>query len=474
MKVVFVYPDIIRQEDGWVGYFYEGLAVLSAVVREEGHDTAMIHVPHPLETDDLVAQVASLADGEDTLVAISSTTNQVGHAKTWAKGIKDELGLPIVMGGVHPTLNPEDAISAEGVDWICNGDGESVLRTLTRRLASGGPTDDIQGLWTRGTDGEVINNGHAPLADLDTLPLPHWEIYPHYAELEIIRDNVGVSMGSRGCAFDCSYCCNRALMDMARDQGQFLRFKDPEKHIRELETYLERYPKTWGFFFEDDIFGLKKGWLDAWRPLYTERIGKPFGCNMRPNLVTDDLVENLVAAGCIRVQLAIEAGDEDIRNRILNRRLSDDKLKAAFRAFQDRGVQTLSYNMVGAPDENARTMLATIKINADINPTMVQHSITYPYRGTELHSLCVDEGLMADREVEDYFTDTMLDLPTATRGEILFFQKNFAKIQGLYHRLYSMPRPIGAPLEKAADWFFTRRSVPKVLPALRRPFASSN
>lgn len=463
MKVVFVYPDLIICEPWWKGYYFEGLACLSAVLRRAGHDTALVHVPQPLEDEELVAKVGSAIGGEKkALIGFSATTNQFHYVKRWAPLLKKEFGFPAICGGIHPTLEPARTIQAAGLDFICLGDGEQPIVDLANAIESGGDTTSIKGTWAKVADGSVRRNVLGPLADLDTLPDPHQELYPNYRELYLVKDNIGILMGSRGCPYDCSYCCNRALMDMAKGRGKYMRFKKPERFVEEIERYLERYPKTWGFFFEDDIFGVKLTWLREWAPLYKKRIGKPFGCNMRPNLVEPDLVKVLTDAGCIRVQMAIESGNDDVRNKILNRRLSNDRLKEAFGMFKDAGVTVVSYNMVGSPDETPMNVLETIKLNAEIDPGLVQHSITYPYAGTALYDLCVQDDLIRpEEEVTDYFKDSALKLPTMSRGQILFFQKHFKDFIRLYQKVWRLPKPLRDRVEKAADYLLTRPGAPR-------------
>ena len=462
MKIVFVYPDLIISEPWWKGYYFEGLACLSAVARAAGHDTALVHVPQPIPNEELLSRVAAAAGNEKkVLIGFSATTNQFHYVKRWAPLLKKEFGFHQLCGGIHPTLDPANAIAASGIDTICLGDGEAPLVDLANALEAGRPTDSILGTWSRLPDGSIKKNCLGPLTDIDQIPFPHVELYPNYRDLYLVKDNIGILMGSRGCPYDCSYCCNRALMDMAKGRGKYMRFKNPERFIEEIEDYLRRYPKTWGFFFEDDIFGVKMAWLKEWAPLYKKRIGKPFGCNMRPNLVDPEMVKVLTEAGCIRVQMAIESGNDEIRNQILNRRLSNERLVESFKMFQDAGVTVVSYNMVGSPNETPSTVLDTIKLNAEINPGLIQHSITYPYAGTALYDNCVQNELIRpEEEVTDYFKDSALQLQTISRDQILFFQKHFKEFVRFYQTIWKLPNALRVPAERATDFVLTRSRTP--------------
>lgn len=467
MRILFLYPDMVSTDPSWTGYYYEGIAVLSAVARAAGHETRLLHVHHDLSDEEVLSWVQENRDGDDTLLAFSSTTNQYPYIRRWAPLLKRETGLLTLAGGMHPTLSPEDAIEADGVDLICKGDGETPLVEVANRLAGGAglpDLEDIQGIWVKRPDGEVVRQCSAPLANIDSLPMPHWEIYPNYEGLMVVRENIGIHMGSRGCPYDCAYCCNKALIDDAKGVGKFMRFKDVGILMEELKVYLERYPDTWSFFFEDDIFGVSKRWLKEFAPRYKAEIGRPFGCNMRPNLVDDWMVQTLAEAGCVRVHMAIEAGNEEVRNAILNRRLSHEKLVESFLAFKRAGIQVMSYNIVGSPHETPEQILDTIKVNAEIDPDFIQHSIFYPYEGTPLYTLVSEEGLWAkDREVTDYFSDTALEQDCISRDQVLMFQQNFKGLVSFYKRLRNLPNPLERVATAAMDRFLTWKHAPSVM-----------
>jgi radical SAM superfamily enzyme YgiQ (UPF0313 family) len=313
----------------------------------------------------------------------------------------------------------------------------------------------------------VQSTESAPLADLNALPPPDWEIYSNYRELMVIREQVGIHMGSRGCPYDCAYCCNIALIEDAKGRGKFVRFKDVPRFIGELKLYLQRYPDIQGFFFEDDIFGVSKRWLKEFGPVYKAEIGKPFGCNMRPNLVDDWMVDSLAGMGCQRVHMAIEAGNEGVRNAILNRRLSNAKLVEAFLKFKRRGIQVMSYNIVGSPHETPEAVLETIKINAEISPDFIQHSIFYPYEGTPLFDLVNRENLWAkNRTVTDYFADTALEQDSISRDHVLMFQRNFKELVKLYQRFEKLPGPARGLAVKASDRFLVWKGAPRLMSML--------
>lgn len=466
MKILFIYPDMITPDPDWRGYFYEGLAMLSSAAKAAGHRTELLHVFQPVGDGQVLEWVNQHREGNNTLLAFSATTNQFHHVKRWAPLLKRGTGLPTIVGGMHPTLSAEDAIKADGIDMICCGDGEGPLAALATRLENGASPKGVEGIWYHDDNGEVVRQALAPNTNIDTAAMPDWGIFPHYEKLEVIRQNIGILMGSRGCPYNCAYCCNLALIKQSKGRGKYLRFKDVPVFIHEIQEYRRRYPKTEGFFFEDDIFGVWRKWLKEFVPAYIEHVNLPFGCNMRPNLVDQEMVDLLKQAGCRRVHMAIEAGSEEVRNRILNRNLSRETLVTTFKMFKDAGIQCQSYNIIGSPHETAAQILETIKINAEIAPDWIQHSIFYPYEGTPLYDLVHKEGLVSKtRVVTDYFADTVLEQDCIDREQVIMFQRHFKTLVKYYQRLERLPKPLRKVGTRLTDSLLTMRRAPGLVGA---------
>ena len=467
MRILFIYPDLITRNPSWQGYYYEGIAILSAVARQAGHETELLHVWQEVEPDDVVRWVQERSVPGATLVAFSATVGQFPYIRRWAPAIKEATGFPVLVGGVHATISAESVIATPGIDMICRGDGEAPLVELAARLETGRDPDGVPGIWYHDAEGRVVSQEMGPLTDLATLPPPDWDVFPTLEDVEWFRDGVGVHNGSRGCPYDCSFCSARTLMDATKGLGNYTRFKPVRQFVAELKVLREKHPNLWAFAFEDDIFGMKRPWLEEFAELYPREVGLPYGCNVRPNLVTPELIDLYVRSGCKQVHVGIDAGNDVIRNEILNRKLSRESIVTAFRLFHEAGIEARSYNIVGNPHETPEAILDTIKLNSEIAPKMVQSTIFFPYEGTRLHDLVVEEGTLA-REVTCYFKDTSLEQESIRRDQVLMFNENFQFLVRHYQRLRRLPRPLRRAAEGLSDRFLVSRSAPRTLAMLDR------
>lgn len=439
MHVFFVYPDILRYPD-WRGVYYHGVGYLSAVLKRAGHTTSLIHVIEPPERKALVNRVLG---EQPNLVAFSATTNQFIYVREWVKWIKEANGeLLTICGGVHPTLNPEKAIATEGLDMICRGEGEQPLLELVNCLESGENSDHIRNLWIKRANGQVVKNPLRPvIQDLDALPFADREIFD-FPTL-CLSEGGAIFMASRGCPYHCSYCCNHALHQLYQvPMRQYVRFRSVNHVIEEIQQVLEHYPFIKEIHFDDDILPLRRDWFQDFAQQYAAQIGVPFSCNIRPNLVNVQVTRQLKAAGCFRVQLGIESGNERIMNEVLNRGLTRRQIAHAFELCREAGLETKAYNMIGLPLENMDCVLDTIELNAECEPSTIQVSVFYPYRGTAIYELCEDKGLLTDREAPDYLRESVLNLKDLTQGELRFADQFFNYLVWTFQFLRKAPLPL--------------------------------
>ncbi len=453
MRVVFVYPDIL-DVPGWKGYYYEGIASLGAVLEEKGHEPRLVHLVRREPPGKQLERIAAEAGDGAALVAFSFSTIQKAYVEALAPMIRRELGLPMLAGGIHATLDPAGTLrDIPSLDWACRGDGEEVLPRLADLLDKGIRPGPGGGLWERDRDtGGIRPGGLAPAADLAVIPHPKRDLFD-LAGLQGAEQGILSAMSSRGCPFHCTYCCNKTLRETYKSGGQaYIRQKPPGRFVEELEEAVRIFPgPVGGFFFDDDIFGVDLAWMEEFSRLYTSRLGRNFGCNLRPEMVTPQRVRLLAETGCRRVHMGLESGSENLRKEVLGRNVSNALLEKSFALLKEAGISILTYNLLGLPGEDAGAVLETLKLNARLAPDEVQHSILFPFPGTEIYDRAREGGFLSRREVLDYFQDTALDLPGLSRAQILFFQARFQGLMRWYRRLARLPRWLGRVLERWTD-----------------------
>ena len=433
MKVTFIYPDFFQFPDGSFmpeGRLYLGLAYLSAVLKGAGHRTSLIHVVEPPEREWLLERVR---EESPDLIGFSSTTHMFKHVSRWAGWLKG-TGTPTVCGGVHPTICPVDVVDTGGIDMACRGEAEETLVELCDTLEKGGDVSAIPGLCMRRGGRLIMNPARPLLADLDSLPFPHRSLFDP-ALFCSEQHPRGTLMASRGCPFNCSYCSNHAQKSVYPNPRDYVRFRSPENVIREIEQMIASEPRIEFIRFDDDILTIDRDWLGELSLLYRRRVKLPFICNSRVNFIDKPMVELLADMGCKVVCLGIESGNPWLREKILNRRMSNRKIIEAFAACREAGIKTVSTNMVGLPFEDASMVLDSIRLNGMCHPDTIQVSTFIPYPNTKLFRVCEENGLIEGDLADSIFEGRSPLKARETGWEHGALKANFHTLAYVYARL---------------------------------------
>jgi len=437
MKVLFVYPDI-KKYGLYRGSFYSGIAYLSAALKTGLKcEVSLLHATKPLAKIHFAEKLKSI---KPDMVAFSSTTNMFPYVRLWSKWVKEsDKDITVLCGGTHCTILPEEVIDVPNIDVVCIGEGEESIVELCDELNRGLDITQVKGLYTKNND-KIYRNEMRPLIEnLDTLPYPDRTIFD-YPNLHTEREGCATVMVSRGCPFGCSYCCNTALRNIYKNPANYVRFRSVEKTISELKNILGTYPSITRFNFDDDILPLRKEWFNGFTHNYKKEIGVPYECNIHPSLITEETVKLLKSSGCDRIRIGVESGNEHVRKQVLARNISNRRISEAFNLCQQNGIKTFSFNMVGLPDEEAGSMLDTVKLNARIKSDRNQITIFYPYPGTRLYEICESQNLINhNREVGDYTEDTILNFSKIKRNRIIFIQRYFRVLVKCYQLIHKLP-----------------------------------
>ena len=167
-RVTLVYPDYtttrlyskpqkVRVDRG--GWYAEGLAALSATLKQAGHTVSLLHVTQPPTREDFDARLTAT---HPDVIGFSVRTSAFPSVSEWTGWIRDAVHAPIVWGGYHASLAPEQCMPVAGVDAVLQGDGDLVLPQLVDAWVTGRTPQGIPGVWWR--DGQELR--HEPVGPL--------------------------------------------------------------------------------------------------------------------------------------------------------------------------------------------------------------------------------------------------------------------------------------------------------------------
>lgn len=337
-----------------------GLECLSAALRLDGHEAALVYEPllfdsfrlrlpffEPESAARAAARLAALKPG---LAGFSAESDHFPWALAVAREFKRLSRAPVIFGGVHVSTAPEAALARPEIDLVCVGDGETALRGLAARLEKGEPLDGLHNIWFK-RGGGIVKNPVRLETDLDALPPPDKELfareYPGFA-----ADTYSIVTG-RGCPNACTYCHNSSMRRTLSRLGcrdRFLRRRSVAGVLAELRAARERYPFR-RVSFCDDLFISDKAWLREFAAAYPREIGLPFFCNIHPADADAAAVALLKEAGCTAANMGVQTMDERLRRECLGRAESTAASEEALRLLRAAGIHTYTNFIFGLPGQ---------------------------------------------------------------------------------------------------------------------------
>ena len=461
-RMLLVYPDYTDRsvQGSGGGNYSEGLASISAVLKQGGHDCKLFHLKHYHDEAEYKEKLKEL--GEFDVIGFSIRTTAFPDSQLYIKWTKEVYpDVFIICGSYHATLVPEEVLSAEGVDSVCIGDGEYAELELLDKMTAGEDYSTVESLWFKGEDGSFIKNPVRPLfADLDRIPIPDFDLFD-YANLESMKVDTAIVVVSRGCFYNCTYCGNGNFRKVYPNKKIYARFRSPENAILYLKTLLGKYPQIQFINFRDAIFNMFPEWFDTFIEMYKKEIHLPCTGNIRFDILKEDTVRKMKEAGFYTIDMGLESGDQEMRFKYLKRYQTDEMIINCSNWFHKYGIAQLTYNIIGLPFEDIHKALKTIKLNARIKSDRVIPNIFYPYPGTVLYDISKEAGFIPDDL--DAKRRVPLVQPQFPEVQVLYIEAYFMHFVKRYKWAFAMPRWLGKPYEKWLDHRVTGKFIPRKL-----------
>jgi len=410
------------------------LASISTVLKEAGHQTALMHLVEPASKSDFKNKIAK---EKPDIVAFTVRTSAVPYVQQYLKWVKEiDPSLLTVLGGVHAIIAPQDTIRIEGADIVCVGEGEGAMVDLCQALEKKQKISKISNLLIKRGKQVIANPPRKLIYPLDSLPLPDFELFD-LSNLIAAQTKTAVVIISRGCPYSCGYCCNHKIREVYPDPEHYTRFRSPKNVMLYLKKVLELYPWVSYIRFIDNILGIEKGWVEEFARLYKKAIDLPFACDHRADLATPEILNLLKEAGCNFIYFGVETGDEDLRKNVLSRYMTNEQIKKAFAECHRLGIKTLAFNILGLPFETPEKALKTVKLNAEIDPNRMVPNIFTPYPYTKMYEISLEEGFIPGPMI-DYRDEVFLDQPNFSKEKVLFFAYFFQPLVRSYRAIRSL------------------------------------
>ncbi|MGB9609258.1 MAG: B12-binding domain-containing radical SAM protein, partial [Minisyncoccia bacterium] len=316
MRILLIDPPFYRFIGYYNRYFPLGLAYLAAILRDKGHQVLIYDadcnqeatkMEYSLLEESYPEYIAGINNPnhklwqearevienfKPDLVGITMMTTKVASAFRLAEICKDyNKNLPVVVGGPHPTLMPDEVLkNSPAIDIILRGEGEKSFPNLIKAIQSQKPLETVNGISFRKENRVIHNLPEEPIMNLDSLPFPARDLL--WGKETYTSEDMGLLFASRACPYNCTFCSSAGIW------GRITRCRSIPNIIAEIKEVQKTYG-TVQFSFKDDTFTLdRRRVIEFCQTLKKEKIKINWDCNGRINLLDKELLKIMKEAGC--------------------------------------------------------------------------------------------------------------------------------------------------------------------------------
>lgn len=370
-----------------------GVMYLSSVLKIKGHDTCLLDLRLHPKKPRLV--IDWLREVQPDLVGISAFSSEADAAHEISGMIKEAFpDMTIVVGGPYPSTAPERVMADPNVDYCIRGEAETSFPLLVDHIVEGqGLPREVPGAVFR-DNGEVVQNPPGDLIDdLDTIPMPDWELIDHEAYFYKPRNGLFYMhkaympiFTSRGCPYQCIYCHHIF--------GKKFRPHSVERTLEEIGILYNHYGIRELQIF-DDIFNLDKeraseickGIIES-----GNSIALNFPNGLRADKMDHDLIKIFKQAGTFKITYAVETASPRLQ-KLIKKNMDLEKAKEIMELTDREGVFQSGYFMVGFPTETEEEVWQTIHYARDSRLHAANFFVVNAFEGTGLADLARSVGV---------------------------------------------------------------------------------
>jgi radical SAM superfamily enzyme YgiQ (UPF0313 family) len=355
---------------------------------------------HTVTIEDENVQVLHLDDCPD-LVGITVNVDTAHRAYAIADAYR-QRGIPVVLGGIHPSAKPEEAM--QHADAVCVGEAEEVWKEILAHAAR------------RQLHGEYYSPRPA---DLSNTPRPRWELIDptNYLYTNIV-------CASRGCPFTCEFCYNSA---------GYVHHEYRNRPIEQVVAEIQQLDTRHVMFIDDNFIG-NIGWtrafLQAIAPLHL-KWNAAVSVNIGRHL---DLLDEMQRSGCQSLFIGFETVNGDSVRSVRKYQNHVTEYEQLIHEIHRRGIMVNASLVFGFdhdyPNVFRKTLVWLVHNKVE---TVTSHILT-PYPGTQLYERMTAEGRMRDLDWSHFNTSHVVFQPRHMTPAELY--------QGylwLYREFYSLP-----------------------------------
>jgi radical SAM superfamily enzyme YgiQ (UPF0313 family) len=355
-----------------------GTVLLATILKNRGYNTKVF-------IEDIASPDWSLLEDAD-IICISSITSTVPRAYQIAKMFSNK-GIPVIMGGPHPTFMPEESLMY--ADYVVRGEGEETIVELIESLETGQPLDTIKGLSFKAGDNIRHNPNREFISDLDAAPIPDFSLVYNWTKVRVIPIAT-----SRGCPFACRFC---SVIQMF---GRRYRFKSINRVIEEIKSVASQ--KTHIFFVDDNFTANKERTKSLLRAIAENNIQIEWSAQTRTDIANDpELVRLMAETGCFTVYIGFESINPETL-KLFDKRQSVEDINRCIKILKSHSINIHGMFVLGSDTDDIQTIRNTQRYAKELGIDSVQFLMLTPLPGTPVFNELQQQGRIIHTDWSKY------------------------------------------------------------------------
>jgi radical SAM superfamily enzyme YgiQ (UPF0313 family) len=413
-------------------------AYAAAVLEKEGYNVSIIDAQLETTTPTQLIERVKRANPEMIFSRISLPSCE-NDLKT-VDMIKNSLPDVFYAGwGSICKVEPETLFSRSKLDAVIRDELEFIISTFVKAARDKGDLNEVKGISFR-TSAKIVHNPSSPFKkNLDLLPLPAYPLLDmeKYRAMASYFFSEGSKnkmvkfftiLSSRGCNFNCVYCPYPTSFGPWRAMS-------PQRVVDEIEVLVKNY-RVKVFWFHDQVFTMNtRRAEEICDEIISRGLDVSWACETHIDKLPSELMAKMRKAGCTRIQVGIETGDDQLLANIGKKGCSVDKVESVMKQLHDQGFLIEANFIVGLPGETWDTVRNTAKLIKRTKPDNVAVSMITPYPGTPLFALAKEKGWLATEDWNKFSTsqpvmalpnfseDDMEEAQLYLRGVFLYYSR---------------------------------------------------
>ncbi len=399
-----------------------GLMSIGAILEKAGYYVEIIDLDvDGVSLNDTIAML-----NQFDIVGITSVTSTYPDAIKIAKEIKlNYSNMPILLGGIHATVDSIECANEGVFDFIAVGEAEvTVVELVDAILLKETNFKNIKGIVYTDSSGKIISTlARELISNLDDYPLPARHLIKNmdkYTPPDATYLPAAPIMVSRGCPGLCTYCETKNIF------GRRTRFRSPKNVIEEIRILVNEYNIKEIHFLDDVITANRKFVLEFCELLKNEpyKLRLEVSNGLRADMVNETILKALKEVGLGSVGFGVETGSERVAE-IIKKGITKDQVRKAFAIARELEYDIWSFFIIGLPGDDKDSILETINFAIELNPKYAKFLILKPFPGSEVFYQLDEKNLIDSYKYGDYgvYTPPVHHLNTLSQKEILKLQK---------------------------------------------------